>query len=160
MLSLRLIFALALVADTIAAGRGPTQLKTPSQFAIADREGLRDAPIGADEIAYLDSDEGEVSWSAAPADASLAAAIGGGGSIAATVPGDLLSDLHAASLIPNPLFGLNFKNHSLWAPDWTYSATFTGTGEETLLVFDSVKMGAKVTLNGKALGVISDQVHT
>ena len=44
------------------------------------------------------------------------------------VPGDLITDLHAASLIPKPYYELNWQNHSLWtANDWTYSKTITFT---------------------------------
>ena len=56
--------------------------------------------------------------------------------------------------------------------DWEYSLTFadkrrddgsdtqsyiTGTGGQRVLVLDGVKMGARVTLNGVVLGVVTDQ---
>jgi hypothetical protein len=101
-------------------------------------------------------------------------------SIPASVPGDLLSDLLASNLIEEPYYELNFKNSSLWNDNvWTYSTTFdsflslshgtqnnsssmsTSTSSSTaagyILVFDGIKMGASVTLNGHHLGMAVDQ---
>ena len=77
---------------------------------------LRDDPIAGDTsfLQYLDGP----GWTAAtdgdggtdphyPKGAGYSA-----DSIPATVPGDLISDLHAAGRIGNPLYELNFKNHS------------------------------------------------
>jgi hypothetical protein len=82
----------------------------------------------------------------------------------ATVPGDLVTDLQRAGMIDDPLFGTNFKNASIWSGDgWNYSynfdlpATFDSAGSSSLLVFEGIKMGAKVFLNGELLGNASDQ---
>ena len=93
-------------------------------------------------------------------------------SIAATVPGDLVTDLQRAGIIDDPLFGTNFKNASVWnGPVWNYSTTFDHPAFDSdshddgaapsqrvlLLVFDGIKMGAKIWLNGHFLGNASDQ---
>jgi len=83
--------------------------------------------------------------------------------IPAKVPGDHLTDLQNAKIIDDPLFDVNFRNDSVWGGrTWTYTATFTppqslSDAETILLVFDGVKMGATVSLNGKVLGTITDQ---
>ena len=85
-----------------------------------------------------------------------------GGRIAAKVPGDLLTDLENANKIGDPLFELNFKDpaeQAFWTQDWVYSRQFKieGTTPPWALVFDSVKMGARVYLDGTLLGNITDQ---
>ena len=85
-----------------------------------------------------------------------------GGQIAATVPGDLLTDLERANKIGDPLFELNFKDpaqQALWTQDWIYTRQFKteGISPPWALVFDSVKMGARVYLDGTLLGKITDQ---
>lgn len=88
--------------------------------------------------------------------------------IPATVPGDLITDLEKAGVIGDPLFEMNFLNgSSTWnLPKWNYTKAFTldadvlqraTAGESMLLVFDGVKMGAKIVLNGKELGEVNDQ---
>lgn len=84
--------------------------------------------------------------------------------IAAAVPGDLVTDLERAGVIADPLFGTNFKNASVWnGPVWNCSTTFDrpsggATGQlGQLLVFTGIKMGARVWLNGRLLGNASDQ---
>jgi beta-mannosidase len=180
-----------------SAAAGITPAAAAAAIA-ADRLLLRDEPIAAAAVHYLDgtwtaSTEGDV-------EAGTAA-----DTINATVPGDIISDLFAAvrlsvclslSIAPaltwaltlqgrigNPLFENNFKNHSLWTQDWSYTSDFAlpddwtptaidaatpsaGTGgsassassaSEVLLVFESVKMGATVSLNGKPIGTLNDQ---
>jgi hypothetical protein len=85
-------------------------------------------------------------------------------SVPAHVPGDHLTDLQAAGLIEDPLFDNNFMNASVWgARTWTYTAIFTPPSSSlseaaaVLLVFDGVKMGAHIVLNGKTLGTVTDQ---
>ena len=80
-----------------------------------------------------------------------------GGPIGATVPGDLLSDLERAGTIGDPLYELNFKDkaqQSLWMQDWAYTRSFSleGSAAGALLVFDSIKMGARVYVDGTLLG--------
>jgi beta-mannosidase len=83
--------------------------------------------------------------------------------IEATVPGDLISDLENAGQIQDPLHEMNFLNNTLWQDNsWTYSTEFEmeeiGNEEKTsLIVFDGVKMGARVSLNGFLLGIVDDQ---
>ena len=78
--------------------------------------------------------------------------------LAATVPGDLLSDLERAGTIGDPLFELNFKDEaqqSLWMQDWAYTRSFALEGSSAagaLVVFDSIKMGARVYVDGALLG--------
>ena len=84
-------------------------------------------------------------------------------SVPARVPGDHLTDLQANKLIQDPLFDQNFRNASVWGSrTWTYTATFTppptlAQAKAVLLVFDGVKMGAAVSLNGHAVGTVKDQ---
>ena len=80
------------------------------------------------------------------------------------IPGDIISDLHAAGAIANPFFETTWKNSSLWKGNlWTYSthfaspATAAAPTSTLLLVFDGIKMGAEITLNGQKLGVATDQ---
>ena len=93
---------------------------------------------------------------------------GGSCTIKAKVPGDLITDLQAASLVGDPLYELNFMNATMWdSYVWTYSTAFTmaadrldrirAAGGSHLLIFDGVKMGANVKLNGKLVGRTTDQ---
>lgn len=121
--------------------------------AAACGEGLRDNPIVGDVVTYLDG-----VWSLEGSGPGFQQVI------RANVPGDLLTDLQTAGLIGDPLYELNFKDASLWHNyTWTYSTSFQVTdpaaqrAPQTLIVFDGVKMGATVTLNGQALGTVVDQ---
>eukprot|EP00038_Savillea_parva_P028912 m.67751 g.67751 ORF g.67751 m.67751 type:complete len:1029 (+) comp8463_c0_seq1:39-3125(+) len=93
----------------------------------------------------------------------LGPAANGAVSIPARVPGDHLTDLQTAGLIDDPLFDVNFMNSSVWgARTWTYTATFTAPASlsqsgAVLLVFDGVKMGAHVRLNGQVIDTVKDQ---
>ena len=81
--------------------------------------------------------------------------------VPAAVPGDLLSDLQASGVIPDPNFGLTFLDTTMWdGCSWTYSTTFdlqpsisaaisSGSGD-ILLVFDSLKLVADIRLNVRA----------
>lgn len=123
---------------------------------------LRDDPIasdvcdartgGAPAQYYLDSDT--CSWTATSSSGLI---------IPAAVPGDIISDLHAAGQIANPFFETTWKNSSIWNDNlWTYSTHFRSpssvpTGSAVLLVFDGIKMGAAISLNGHKLGHATDQ---
>lgn len=70
-----------------------------------DRVRLRDAPIAGTWARYLDSEGADGSWTAtAGTSTGVAAAAQAPLTINASVPGDLISDLHAAGEIGNPLF--------------------------------------------------------
>ena len=74
--------------------------------------------------------------------------------------GAQVTDLQRAGIIDDPLFGTNFKNASVWnGPVWNYSTAFDrpAGAPNQLLVFDGIKMGAKIWLNGHFLGNASDQ---
>jgi hypothetical protein len=80
--------------------------------------------------------------------------------MSATVPGDVVTDLEVAGGYGDPLFHLNWKNTS-YDQEWTYKATFdapASKSSDVLLVFDSVKMAATISLNGHSLGTVADQV--
>ena len=84
-------------------------------------------------------------------------------SIPATVPGDLLTDLERAGQIGDPLYEKAFLNSSVWSLfNWTYRASVVldevlRGAERLQLVFDGVKMGAQVSINGQPLGLVTDQ---
>jgi beta-mannosidase len=112
---------------------------------------LADHPVVGDSIIYLDG-----MWKANNDALGL--------SINAGVPGDLLTDLQTAGLIGDPLYELNFKNSSLWTNyTWTYETgiylplSFVDNSQELLLVFDGIKMGANILVNGKQVGTATDQ---
>ena len=120
--------------------------------AAARSASLADNPIVADGIAYLDS-----GWTVSTAGNNTRGPI----TLAATVPGDVISDLESAGLIGDPLSELNFLNESAaWtASKWTYRTNFTTTagGDVYMVVFDGVKMGATISVNGQTIGVTTDQ---
>jgi hypothetical protein len=77
-----------------------------------------------------------------------------------------LTDLEAAKLIGDPLFEFNFKNATLWSNyTWQYSTMLdlsdqfysVAAGEEVVLVFEGIKMGATIALGGQTLGTVTDQ---
>ena len=81
--------------------------------AVAWGAGLQDHPIAADSVVYLNGND----WTATAA---------GVGTIRATVPGDLITDLFTAGAIGDPLFENNFKNSTLWDQHtWVYQKSFT-----------------------------------
>lgn len=119
---------------------------------------LRDAPIAsAVPPLYLDG----TAWRATEASLGL--------NITATVPGDVITDLQRAGIIPDPWVDVNFlDNRTLWdiaARAWTYSTTVTlpppGASPDPtaplLLVFEGVKMGAHILFDGVELGVVTNQ---
>jgi len=137
--------------DHAIAGSGTFYLSgdLPSEDAVL----MQDAK-GAD-LAEVASD---LKWTAV-SDAGL--------EVEAHVPGDLLTDLQKAGKIGDPLFENNFRNASLWNEHtWTYKTNFKvpksvaddlSKGGGLQLVFDSIKMGALVKVNGKDLGKATNQ---
>ena len=110
--------------------------------------GLLDAPIAADALQLLD---GAAGWTFT--DNATARA--------ASVPGDLITDLQRAGAIGDPLYELNFKSLA-WDATFTYRLAFDASAAllaapARWLVLDSVKMGAWVWLNGRFLGAVADQ---
>jgi hypothetical protein len=87
----------------------------------------------------------------------------GGDSVQAVVPGDIVSALSAQGRIPeSPWLDLTWREQAgLWdLQTWTFTRTFASpaaTGSATLLVFDSIKMAANITLNGVFLGEAVNQ---
>jgi hypothetical protein len=79
-----------------------------------------------------------------------------------TVPGDLISDLEAAGLVGDPYFENNFLNSSLWSGRlWSYTKTFTlpsaAADDDALLVFEGIKMGALIHIDGALVGNTTNQ---
>ena len=84
--------------------------------------------------------------------------------VPAVVPGDLISDLARAGVIPDPFFNLTWRDEAgRWdLAAWTFTSSFAtpswaAAGASTLLVFDSVKMAADIVLNGAPLGAATSQ---
>jgi len=97
---------------------------------------------------------------------------GSGAPLRASVPGDLITDLEANGVVPDPLVETNFRGNAtspaavggvVWdAAPWTYSLSFTlapalAAAAHVSLVFEGVKMVADVALNGVALGFTANQ---
>ena len=146
----------AVVAVLLALG-GSIALGSGTQRRPQNKIPLRDHPIatGAAPL-YLDSCD-STPWSAHSTDPGRPAL-----RIDAAVPGDIISDLHAAGVIPHPYFETAWKNSTAWAGGhWAYSTSFLApalpANRSAVLVFDGIKMGATIALNGVALGVASDQ---
>lgn len=115
---------------------------------------LRDIPIASTTPPYyLDGSN----WEASETTLGI--------TIPATVPGDILTDLQRVDIIGDPWFENTFlSNRSLWDPNvrsWVYTTNFVLpsylTNIPLLLVFDGVKMGAQISLNGVPLGNITNQ---
>jgi hypothetical protein len=128
---------------------------------------LRDHPIESGEPPlYLDGDGWTASHHHAPGHphpgpgpppAAWAAPV------AAVVPGDILTDLQRAGG-PDPYFNSTWREPGFietWNEGlWTYSMSFgtpVGTTQAFLLVFDGIRMGAMIHLNGHHLGNATDQ---
>lgn len=120
----------------------------------ADVPSLRDAPLASScPPLYFDG-----AWTATEKDLNL--------TIPAAVPGDIITDLQLAGVIGDPYFELTFlDNKTLWqnANSWVFSTNISlpppgaEPGATLLLVFDGIKMGARISLNGIALGNATNQ---
>jgi beta-galactosidase/beta-glucuronidase len=117
-----------------------------SFFVAAKSAGLVDNPIAGSKTTYLDG-----KWKLSS----------GSVTIDAQVPGDLLTDLQTAQLIGDPLYEINFLNDTQWNRDWNYTTSFSlseaDAASTTLLVFDGIKMGASISVDGKVIGSAEDQ---
>ena len=119
---------------------------------------LRDLPPVGESLRYLDG-----VWSAS----SNGGSTGLEHTINASVPGDIISDLEEAGLIGDPWFETNWRDDAgMWFRKWRYNTTFAlssaeaeqlRAGAEIFLVFDGIKMGATIELDGHAVGVATDQ---
>lgn len=86
--------------------------------------------------------------------------------VPSVVPGDLITDLHAAGRIRDPLFGTAWRDDAaVWASSpWTFTRRFNVSSVDAVaaaasvfLVFESVKMAADVSLNGVRLGSCTNE---
>ena len=119
---------------------------------------LRDSAI-ASSVAPLYLDSPACAWTATEASLGL--------SVAATVPGDIISDLQRAGVVGDPWFELTWlDNRTLWdtsARAWNFSTSVTlpppgaAPGAALSLVFEGIKMGARVSINGVPLGAATNQ---
>lgn len=80
-----------------------------------------------------------------------------GETIPARVPGDVTADFFAAGKIPDPYFGMNYKDERwLLERDYEYSLRFSArlpeAGERIALVFSGIDTFAEIRLNGVKLG--------
>eukprot|EP00051_Salpingoeca_urceolata_P023405 m.396250 g.396250 ORF g.396250 m.396250 type:complete len:1245 (+) comp20102_c1_seq16:524-4258(+) len=86
--------------------------------------------------------------------------------LSATVPGEVATDLQRAGIVGDPLTDVNFRSFNVAPFDaakwngalWTYTALFnTSIDHPTTLVFDGIKLGASIYLNGHKLGNATNQ---
>ena len=152
LLAVILLFSssLQLVTSLVSSSLTPSDVQPPPPPP--PRLTLNDRPIVGDSHTSLDG-EWLLTSPALPSP------------ITGRVPGDLISDLFHASLLPEPLFENNFLvNASLWNNNtFTYTTNLTlsaaqmallsspGAGD-VWLVFDGIKMGANITVNGVQVG--------
>ena len=71
----------------------------------------------------------------------------------ARVPGDITADCYAAGRIPDPYFGMNYKDERfLLERDYEYSLEFTARkpkeGERCILAFGGIDSFPELRLNG------------
>ena len=147
---------LALASSATGTARGRHELLLPP---IAPPT-LVDHPIASGvSPLYLDGSSWTATNTPPPGSAVFALAIN------ATVPGDVLSDLQRAGHVPDPYFNTTWRGPGFirrWnAGTWTYRRVFpwprSPEAHPALLVFDGVRMGAMVALNGVHLGNCTDQ---
>ena len=183
LLILYLFLAQGLLVVEVVANNRVGEIRAASRAKrLADDEiyGMRDVPIAGDDIYYLDNrpcklrkqllnhSNGRRDGDDCPRWVAQSTNDDDYGplEIPATVPGDLISDLVEANLLEEPYFETNFqRNTSLWSGRvWNYTTTFSlddasfdADAEEILLIFDGIKMGANVFVNGVQLGTATDQ---
>lgn len=80
------------------------------------------------------------------------------GKFSARVPGDITDDLHRADVIPDPLFGVNFKGvKDILERSWDYNVKFVVSEEDLSflhaeLKFNGIDTFSEVFLNGNKIG--------
>jgi len=115
-------------------------------------DSLLDLPIGATRHLYLDG-----VWELYSPSANK--------TLKGFVPGDLITDMFNNAIINDPLYNTTWSSESyLWNDyDWVYQTTFNYSiapnAQEVVLVFDGVKMGANITVNGVNVGQATDQFN-
>jgi hypothetical protein len=86
--------------------------------------------------------------------------------VPAMVPGDIMTDLQRAGLQPDPYFNSTWQEPSFiagWNTGlWVYTKQFTSqlqepSASDQLLVFEGIRMGAMIALNGHFLGNATNQ---
>ena len=79
------------------------------------------------------------------------------------MPGDLITDLQRAGVVGDPLYEVNFLTQAhVWQDNvsWTYLTTFALPAAAVgtpLLVFDGIKMGAHILVNGVPVATANNQ---
>jgi hypothetical protein len=86
--------------------------------------------------------------------------------LAATVPGDIITDLQRALRVKDPYWNTTWRdpifieqwNSGVWAYTRKFSAAASfQSAAGAMLVFDGIRMGATIILNGHVLGNVTDQ---
>ena len=128
------VFVLALIAHG-----------QPLALAAAAAVSLQDAPVVGGGTLLLDG----AGWVARTVDGGGGGGgVGGGGiTIPATVPGDIVSDLHRAGLIGNPYYEMNWLNSSMWANNtWRCVVTLSPLGRPWRWCWQGVHTSAPLTV--------------
>ena len=159
-------------------------MRVPSLFILAALAGssaspptLVDHPIASPvPPVYLDGEWTATHEPPVPASTTSASAeVKQQAPMRATVPGDIITDLQRAGVVPDPYHNTNWRdpafiaawNTGTWSytiefdtrPSWTGGAGGDAGAASTaiLLVFDGIRMGARITLNGVVLGTATNQ---
>ena len=144
---------LSLVALSVPRGDGAQPSDRDVACRDAQHSSLADPPIASGVIPqYLDGN-----WTAVNDDPARPP-------LPAVVPGDIITDLQRSGRVPDPYFNNTWRDPgfiAMWnSGTWSYHKKFTvtdTTARAHLLVFDGIRMGAMITLNGHALGNATDQ---
>lgn len=120
---------------------------------------LRDHPIGATNHQYLDGRDWNVYKAEEDVDNINSYLIDYTKLFQGNVPGDLITDMERAGIIEDPLYEFNMKNNTWDNGIYVYTKKFMfmSNSSTILLVFDGIKMGSYIHLNGIRLGETADQ---
>ena len=149
---LLLLSLLLVVVQHVSAASDSAPISSPYgpvyPLTLADPAIATDGPI----VSLDDS-----TWSASAPSLNL--------EIAGNVPGDLITDLFLAGVIPEPLYEQNWLNASIWNDHtWYYNHSVSlsamqyamlgndSDGFDLLLTFDGIKMGADIYMNDVRVG--------
>ena len=146
-------------AAALAAAHGSLDGTAPTAGGVAPAgpTTLVDHPIASGlQPVYFDGGSWTASSAGGPQD--------GRPPLPATVPGDILSDLQQAGRVGDPYYNTTWRQPDFIAAwnngTWTYKKTFstpTSAAASYLLVFDGIRMGATIALNGVQLGNATNQ---